>query len=85
MNGKGEWINIETRMMAERHGNIIEEVILDNPNASEMDLMALVSEACEHEIVENQLIHITEGYISDIIHESFKSIDYRALVRYHKS
>lgn len=85
MNEKGQWSNFETRVMAERHGNIIEEVILDNPTASETDLMAKVSEACEHEIVENQLIYISEGYIAEIIHESFKTVDYRELVRYHKS
>lgn len=85
MNEKGEWTNFETKTMSEQHGNLIEEVIQDNPNLSEMDLIAKVSETVENEIVENHLIHISEGYISEIIHASFKLVDYVSLIKYYKS
>lgn len=73
--------NTETQLMAKWHGNKIEEIILENPNQTEVDLVCILSEKLEN-IVKEDLSHMTEGYISELIGESFDKVDYKALIQY---
>lgn len=75
--------NLETRMMGKWYGKQIEELILSNKKASEDDLVCLVSERLEN-LVKEDLSLLTEGYVSEVIGESFDNVDYHELISYFK-
>ncbi|MEW4286249.1 hypothetical protein [Priestia koreensis] len=49
----------------------------------EMTLMSFVSEQLE-EMIKEELNQLSEGYISEIIGDSFQRINYRALIQYYR-
>ncbi|MFJ8528351.1 hypothetical protein [Bacillus sp. NPDC094106] len=75
--------NLATTLVSKWHGKEVEEIVVNNENMDEMNLIALVSEAIEDKIKET-LIGVDEGYVSELIGESFENIDYRALIAYYK-
>lgn len=75
--------NLETTLVSKWHGNKVEEVVLENQDMNELELVALVSEIVQKEI-EETLLSVGEGYASEIMIDSFKDVDYRALIAYYK-
>ncbi|WP_242306247.1 hypothetical protein [Bacillus cereus group sp. BfR-BA-01317] len=75
--------NLATTLVSKWHGNKVEEVVLENQNMDELELMALVSQTIEKELQET-LLSVGEGFASELMVDSFKDIDYRALIAYYK-
>lgn len=75
--------NVATTLVSKWHGNKVEEVVLENQNMNELELVTLISEIVQKEM-EETLLPIGEGYASEIMIDSFKDIDYRALIAYYK-
>ncbi len=75
--------NLSTTLVSKWHGNKVEEVVLENQDMNELELVILVSEIVQKEI-EETLLPVGEGYASEIMVDSFKDINYRALIAYYK-
>ena len=75
--------NLETTMMAKWYGNQIEEMILNNPRATKTDLICILSEGLEN-LVKEDISLLTEGYVSEVIGESFEKVNYHDLIDYFK-
>lgn len=75
--------NLATTLVSKWHGNKVEEVVLENQHMDELELMALVSQTIEKELQET-LLSVGEGFASELMVDSFKDIDYRALIAYYK-
>lgn len=75
--------NLETSMMGKYYGNQIEEMILKNPRATKDELICILSEGLEN-LVKEDLSLLTEGYVSEVIGESFEKVNYHDLIDYFK-
>jgi hypothetical protein len=75
--------NMETKLMAKYFKKEIDELLEANKGKSMTDLQCILSEELEL-IVKEQLSVHTEGYISEIIGDSFDNVNYEALVLYFK-
>lgn len=75
--------NIETTLISKWYGNVIEELVSTNKTLNESEIVSLVSETVENRIKE-ELRFTTEGFTSEIIHNSFDNVDYSELVKYYE-
>ncbi|SME48275.1 hypothetical protein BACERE00183_04070 [Bacillus cereus] len=75
--------NLATTLVSKWHGNKVKKVVLENQNLDDVELMALVGETVEKEMQET-LLPVGESYALEIMIDSFKDIDYRALITYYK-
>lgn len=78
-----QFTNLETKLIAKWFGNKIDILVDEHPDMSVSDLQCLVSETIEN-LIKEQLLDIPEGYVSELIGESFGKIDYQELVKYFR-
>lgn len=75
--------NLQTQMMGKWYGNQIVDMIQKNPAVADFELIAILSEGLEN-LVKEDLSRLTEGYVSEVIGESFENVDYHELIAYFK-
>lgn len=75
---------IETTLIAKWFGNKIDEIIYDNEGKNDVELIARISEGVEQLIMEDLQL-LSEGYVSEMIHEGIKNIQYHELLSYFKN
>lgn len=83
MNHEQRFSNLATNMISKWFDGEIDTLVNENSHLSETELSCLLSETIENKIKE-ELIFTTEGYISEMIHNSFEDINYVDLVRFYK-
>ena len=78
--------NLETTLISKWFNSELDTIINSSEakKMSELDLISFVSENIE-ELIKEELSVLTEGYISEIVGESFTNIDYRDLISYYKN
>ena len=76
--------NLETTLISKWFNNKLDELVNENSHLETDHLVCLLSETIEDLIKEEQLQYINEGYVSELIGESFSKIDYHALIKYYK-
>lgn len=80
---------LETKLLANWYGSSIEALIREGKEkhgerATEEYLICLVSENVEN-MVKDDLGYLSEGFISEIVGDSFQRIQYHELVRYFQN
>lgn len=78
--------DIETTLISKWFNNQLDEIVneMGANIEDENELISFVSERIEN-LIKEELSVLTEGYISEIVGNSFDNIDYRELVRYYKN
>ncbi|SHF97919.1 hypothetical protein [Ornithinibacillus halophilus] len=79
-----QFINLETNLISKWYGNEIDIFLEESDTRDRIELLSLLSEKVE-ELIMNDLQLITEGYISEVIHNSINKIDYNELLDYYIS
>jgi hypothetical protein len=77
--------NLETTLISKWYNNLLDELVSEHPNMNETELICLLSETIENRIKEEQLSYISEGFVSELIGESFNKIDYAELIQYYRN
>lgn len=77
-------VNFETKLAVKWFGNIMEEIVTQNKSMDDNDLISLLSETIQNKVYED-LSLLTEGYVSELIHNSLDEIDFRELVMSYKA
>lgn len=77
-----QFSNLETTLIAKWFGHEIDLIVEENKDMDATELQSLVSEIIENKLKE-QLGVFSEGYISELVGDSFEKIAYAELVNYY--
>lgn len=75
-----QYKNFETNLINSYYGNVIDNIVFDNPGKTVVELQCMVSETIEN-LIKEDLSEVSEGYVSELIAKSYDNIDYEELVK----
>ncbi|PLS19301.1 hypothetical protein CVD28_02490 [Bacillus sp. M6-12] len=77
--------NLETTLIEKWYRNLIDELVSENLSMNDTELQCLLSETIENRIKDEQLQYLNEGFVSELIGESFGKVDYFEIIQHYKS
>ncbi len=75
--------NLETSLVSKWFNGVIDEMVSENKSLERNNLVCLLSETLEN-LIKSELEYVSEGFISEIVGNSFDKINYHELIDYYK-